>query len=177
MDLNVKSVFQCVQKSVHSSQTTASAKASTSRPANTQPARFAPLLAACATSDSPSRVIATASVAGIGIGSTGANSVPAYSASKAAVIHLMNHLAIELGPKHILCNSIAPGFFPTRMANGLMEAMGGPEALASKNPTGRLGKPEDIAGLVVFLASRASGHVNGATVPVDGGQLWQRSQL
>ena len=137
-----------------------------------------------ATVDEPSRVIVTASVAGIGVGSLGDNATFGYSASKgitaifpsilcctnyfitstAAVIHLTRNLAVELGPRHILCNSIAPGFFPSKMASGLMEMQGGAEALAKQNPNQRLGRPEDIAGAVVFLASRAASHVNGACI-------------
>ncbi|KAI9705663.1 MAG: putative secondary metabolism biosynthetic enzyme [Bogoriella megaspora] len=153
MDLNVKSVFNCVQK-------------------------FAPLLSKNATTTSPTRVLTTASVAGLGIGATGtSNSTPAYSASKAAVIHLTRNLAIELGPRHILCNSIAPGFFPSKMANELMKLSGGQKALEDANPNGRLGTPEDIAALAVFLCGRGAGHINGETVAVDGGKLWARSKL
>ncbi|KAF2084042.1 gluconate 5-dehydrogenase [Saccharata proteae CBS 121410] len=152
MDLNVKSVFFTIQK-------------------------FTPLLEKAASSTSPSRVIVTGSVAGIGIGSTGKNSTPSYSASKAAVLHLARNLAVELGPRHILVNGIAPGFFPSKMANGLMEASGGQAALAAGHPNGRLGKPEDIAGAVVYLSSRAAGHVNGDTIVLDGGKLWGRASL
>jgi NAD(P)-dependent dehydrogenase (short-subunit alcohol dehydrogenase family) len=60
-----------------------------------------------------------------------------------------------------LVNAIAPGFFPSKMANGLLELSGGLEETAKKNPSGRLGRGEDIAGAVVFLSSRASAHVNG----------------
>jgi NAD(P)-dependent dehydrogenase (short-subunit alcohol dehydrogenase family) len=80
---------------------------------------FAPMLQKNATIEDPSRVIITASVAGIGIGSLGKNATFGYSASKAAVIHLAKNLAVELGPRHILTNAIAPGFFPSKMANDL----------------------------------------------------------
>lgn len=113
----------------------------------------------------------------MGIGSLGENATPGYSASKAAAIHLTRNLAVELGPRGILVNSIAPGFFPTKMANGLMELSGGTAALADANPNKRLGKPEDIAGTVVFLCSRASGHLNGANIAIDGGSVWARSKL
>ncbi|KAB2578723.1 Short-chain dehydrogenase/reductase SDR [Lasiodiplodia theobromae] len=152
MDLNVKSVFFTIQK-------------------------FAPLLEKAAGPSSPARVIVTGSTAGVGIGSTGANSTPAYSASKAAVLHLARNLAVELGPRGILVNGIAPGFFPSKMANGLMEASGGQERLAASNANGRLGQPEDIAAAVVYLSSRASGHVNGDTLVLDGGQVLVRPSL
>ncbi|CAI7608119.1 unnamed protein product [Penicillium glandicola] len=146
MDLNVKSVFYTIQK-------------------------FTPLLTAKATITDPSRVIITASVAGIGIGAIGEHSTPAYSASKAAAIHLAKNLAVELGPRHVLTNAIAPGFFPSKMAIGLIEAKGGVKRLEKYSPNGRLGKPEDIAGLVVFLGSRASSHLNGVVIPTDGGAV------
>ncbi|KAI9810084.1 MAG: hypothetical protein M1827_006695 [Pycnora praestabilis] len=152
MDLNVKSVFNTIRL-------------------------FAPLLQKRASIEDPSRVIVTASVAGIGIGNTGDNATFGYSASKAAVIHLTKNLAVELGPRHILCNAIAPGFFPTRMANGLMEKLGGQEAMAAAVPDRRLGMAEDIAGTVIYLASRAAGHVNGAVITIDGGSVLKQSRL
>lgn len=154
--------------------------------------------------EEPSRVIVTASIAGLGVGSLGENATFGYSASKgmtpppphcplctirrgaksvifslaaAAAIHLTRNLAVELGPRHILCNSIAPGFFPSKMASGLMELNGGEAAMAKMNPNGRLGRPEDIAGAVVYLASRASSHVNGACITLDGGSLWGKGRL
>jgi len=152
MDLNVKSVFNTIRL-------------------------FAPLLQKKGTIDDPSRVIITASVAGIGVGTLGKNATFGYSASKAAVIHLTKNLAVELGPRHILVNAIAPGFFPSKMASELIKLTGGADALADANPSKRLGKPEDIAGLVVFLGSRASSHINGATITVDGGEVWARGGM
>jgi NAD(P)-dependent dehydrogenase (short-subunit alcohol dehydrogenase family) len=139
--------------------------------------RFAPLLQKKGTIEDPSRVIITASVAGIGVGTIGKNATFGYSASKAAAIHLTKNLAVELGPRHILVNSISPGFFPSKMANGLLDLSGGAKSLAAKNPSLRLGKAEDIAGLVVFLSSRASSHVNGANVVVDGGEVLARGGM
>lgn len=139
--------------------------------------RFAPLLQKNASIQEPSRVIVTASIAGIGVGSVGANATPGYSASKAAALHLTRNLAVELGPRGILCNSIAPGFFPTKMANGLMEIGGGVEHLAKINPNRRLGKAEDIAGTIVYLCSRASSHLNGAHIVIDGGSVVGASRL
>lgn len=152
MDLNVKSVFYTVQK-------------------------FEPLLRKKATTHNPSRVLVTGSVAGLGVGSLGKNATFAYSASKAAVIHLAKNLAVELGPRGIVTNAIAPGFYPTKMASGLMELQGGQAALAAEVPNRRLGHPEDIAGLVVFLSSRASSHLNGAVITTDGGSLLSRGKL
>lgn len=63
------------------------------------------------------------------------------------------------------------------MANGLIGIAGGEDGAGARNPNGRLGRPEDIAGLVVFLSSRASSHINGATISVDGGELWTRGGM
>ena len=139
--------------------------------------RFAPLLEKKASLEDPSRVIVTASIAGIGIGSLGENATFGYSASKAAAIHLTKNLAVELGPRGILVNSISPGFFPTKMASGLMELTGGTQSLADANPNKRLGKAEDIAGTVVYLSSRAASHLNGANIVIDGGSVCGRSRL
>ncbi|KAL2110589.1 hypothetical protein VUR80DRAFT_963 [Thermomyces stellatus] len=152
IDLNVKSVFTTVRL-------------------------FAPLLQAAATHEDPSRVVVTGSTAGLGVGSLGQNATFGYSASKAAVIHLARNLALELGPRHITVNAIAPGFFPSKMANGLLELSGGQEKMAKKNPLGRLGRPEDIAGAIVYLTSRAGAYVNGDTLVLDGGSLWDRGQM
>ncbi|KJY01280.1 unnamed protein product [Zymoseptoria tritici ST99CH_1A5] len=148
MDLNVKSVFVCSQK-------------------------FAPLLRKASKPDSPSRIIITASIAGIGVGTLGKQATFGYSASKAAALHLGRNLALELGPQGILVNNIAPGFFPTKMANGLMEMSGGVEKLAAASPNKRLGTPEDIAAGVVYLCSRAGSHINGGTLVLDGGSVLQ----
>jgi len=137
--------------------------------------RFAPLLEKRGTIEDPSRVIITASVAGLAIGTVGENGTYGYAASKAAVIHLGKYLAVELGPRRILVNVIAPGFFPSKMANELIKMTGGAEEHAAANPSRKLGRPEDLAGLVVFLSSRASAHVNGAVITIDGGEALGRS--
>lgn len=63
------------------------------------------------------------------------------------------------------------------MANGLLDLAGGAEKLAKKNPSGRLGQGEDIAGTVVFLASRAGSHLNGSNIIIDGGEVWARGGM
>jgi NAD(P)-dependent dehydrogenase (short-subunit alcohol dehydrogenase family) len=88
-------------------------------------------------------------------------------------LHLSRNLALELGPQGILVNNIAPGFFPSKMANGLMELAGGAEVLAEASPNRRVGNAEDIAAAVVYLASRAGVHLNGATLVLDGGSVLQ----
>jgi NAD(P)-dependent dehydrogenase (short-subunit alcohol dehydrogenase family) len=100
-----------------------------------------------------------------------------YSTSKAAVLHLARNLAVELGPRHILVNGIAPGFFMSKMTGALMEKAGGEEALGKSSPNGRVGKPEDIAAAVVYLSSRAGGHVNGDTIVLDGGKIHGSNKL
>lgn len=129
------------------------------------------MLEKSASIESTSRVIITASVAGIGVGTMGDNATFSYSTSKAAAIHLAKNLAVALGPRHILTNAIAPGFYPSKMANGLIEMQGGVEAMAAQTPNGKLGEPEDIAALVVFLAGRGARHINGAVITTDGGSV------
>lgn len=63
------------------------------------------------------------------------------------------------------------------MASGLLEMAGGVEEMGKLNPNGRLGRPEDIAGSVVYLASRAASHVSGACLVIDGGGLWAKGRL
>lgn len=152
MDLNVRGVFNLIRE-------------------------FAPLLQKRASVEDPSRVVITASTAGLGVGSLGKQGTYGYSASKAAVIHLGRNLAVELGPRGITVNSVCPGFFPSKMSNGLLEMAGGVEKMGEGNPMRRLGRAEDIAGVVVYLTSRAGAHVNGAAIEVDGGALWARGQL
>lgn len=135
--------------------------------------RFAPLLRKRGSIQDPSRIIITASIAGIGVGTLGKQGTYGYSASKAAALHLGRNLALELGPQGILVNNLAPGFFPTKMANGLMEMSGGVDKLAQYSPNKRLGHPEDVAAAVVFLCSRAGSHINGGTLVLDGGSVLQ----
>ncbi|KAK4148245.1 uncharacterized protein C8A04DRAFT_33713 [Dichotomopilus funicola] len=152
MDLNVRGVFNLVRE-------------------------FAPLLQRSASAQDPSRVVITASVAGLGVGTLGTQGTYGYSASKAAVIHLGRNLAMELGPRGITVNSICPGFFPSKMSNGLLKLSGGADKLGKENPLRRLGQSEDIAGAVVYLTSRAGAYVNGEAIELDGGALWKRGQL
>ncbi len=124
-----------------------------------------PMLTAGASEADPARVVNTGSIDGIVAPGRGRNNF-SYSASKAAVHMLTQHLAGELAPR-ILVNAIAPGLFQSRMTKELLSA--GPEAVGSFLPLGRIGQPDDIAGIAVFLASRASTYITGAVIPVDGG--------
>ncbi|KIW09234.1 uncharacterized protein PV09_00161 [Verruconis gallopava] len=131
-----------------------------------------PLLKAGATPADPSRIIIVSSTAGTNVQHVGDHGTIMYSVSKAAAHHLTRNLAIELGPSNITCNTVAPGFFPSKLANGLIEILGGQKQLEHENPRRRLGEPEDIAGVMVYLASPAAAYVNGEDIAVDGGLRW-----
>lgn len=119
------------------------------------------------------RIIFTSSLFGI---RGGAQNV-AYSASKFAVVGMMQCMAAELAPKGIGVNAVAPGQIQTEMIEKLVAdrlAMGLPdprERLVARIPWGRMGMPEELAGTYVFLASRLSDYLTGQTIVVDGG--WQ----
>ncbi|KAG0126433.1 hypothetical protein HOY82DRAFT_491813 [Tuber indicum] len=116
------------------------------------------------------RVVTVGSTVGLNIGTIGEHGMYGYAASKAAVLHLTKHLAVELGPRGILLNAIAPGVFPSKMTKGMIALAGGEEDIGKGSPDGRIGRPEDIVGSIVFLCSRAGEHVNGAVLPIDGGK-------
>ncbi len=97
--------------------------------------------------------------------------VPSYTASKSAVMGLTRLLACELGPQGINANAIAPGYMATENTRPLREDAERSKAILERIPMGRWGDPDDLAGVVVFLASEASDYVNGYTVAVDGGWL------
>ncbi len=125
-----------------------------------------PLLEAAATDDDPARVVNTASVMGIVPVADGAYS---YSVSKGAVIHLTRILANEFSKRRITVNAIAPGPFPSRMTAFATASEEGADATGAMNPLGRIGRPEDIAGLMLFLCGYGGSYVTGATISVDGG--------
>ncbi|MFV3127124.1 SDR family oxidoreductase [Niveispirillum sp. KHB5.9] len=115
----------------------------------------------------PARIINIGSVAGVAIELLQAYS---YSASKAAIHQLSRQLAKDLADRNITVNAVLPGFFPTSMTAHLRDADDAPTgALQGHIPLRRLGRPDDIAGIVVFLCSRAGAYVTGAEIPVDGG--------
>ena len=124
-----------------------------------------PLLRSAATADDPARVVNTGSIDGIRPPGPGMDNF-SYSASKAGVHMLTRHLAGELAPD-ILVNAIAPGLFESRMTKMLLAA--GAETVGAELPLGRIGRPDDMAGIAVFLASPASTYITGAVIPVDGG--------
>jgi NAD(P)-dependent dehydrogenase (short-subunit alcohol dehydrogenase family) len=122
-----------------------------------------PRLEAAGRAEDPARVINIGSIDGLRVPRFESY---AYSASKAAVHQLTRHLGATLTPRHVTVNAIAPGLFPSKMTAFLLDQ----EAeLAAAVPRGRLGTPEDIAGTVIYLASRAGAYTTGAVIPVDGG--------
>lgn len=122
-----------------------------------------PLLDAAATADEPSRVINIGSIDGIHVP---ALETYAYSASKAAVHQLTRHMAKAMAPT-ITVNAIAPGPFESKMMKATLDAFG--DAIAQAAPLKRIGRPDDMAGAALFLASRAGAYVTGVILPVDGG--------
>jgi NAD(P)-dependent dehydrogenase (short-subunit alcohol dehydrogenase family) len=122
-----------------------------------------PLLEAAATADDPARVINIGSIDGLHVPVLETYS---YSASKAAVHQLTRHLAKRLAPR-ITVNAIAPGPFQSKMMAATLDAFG--EQIAASAPMRRIGRPDDMAGAAIYLASRAGTYLTGAVIPVDGG--------
>lgn len=96
----------------------------------------------------------------------------AYCASKGGLKMMMRNLAIELAPLGITVNNVAPGAIATPINKSLMEDQNKLNAVLKNIPLGRLGQPEDVAGLVAFLASADADYITGSTLYVDGGLLW-----
>ena len=139
LDLNVKSPFWMVQE-------------------------LLPALRKAGTQDDPARIINIGSIDGIHVSPMTTYS---YSTSKAAIHQLTRVLAKELGPQHITVNAVAPGPFPSKMMAATLDAFG--DAIAASAPLRRIGRDDDMAGIAIFLASRAGSYLNGAVIPVDGG--------
>jgi len=126
-----------------------------------------PLLEAAGRPGDPARVINIGSMDGLHVPVVQRIPTFAYSASKAALHHLTRTLAVDLGPRNISVNAIAPGFFQSKMADHVIREYG--DDIRADCPLGRIGAPEEIAGILLYLASRAGAYTNGTVIPVDGG--------
>jgi NAD(P)-dependent dehydrogenase (short-subunit alcohol dehydrogenase family) len=123
-----------------------------------------PSLEKAATDADPARVINIGSIDGLQVP---ALETYAYSASKAAVHHMTRVLAKKLAPRKITVNAVAPGPFESKMMAATLETFR--DFIVASCPFGRIGEPEDMAGVAIYLASRAGAYVTGAVIPVDGG--------
>lgn len=124
--------------------------------------RLAKLLEAAGRDDDFARIINIGSIDGLHVSEIETYS---YAASKAAVIHLTKMMAKFLAPRKIAVNAIAPGFFPSKMTKDLPM-----DQIAATTPMKRLGRPDDMAGLALYLGSKASGFLCGAVISLDGGR-------
>lgn len=138
-DVNVKAPFRLTQKAL-------------------------PLLRACASVDEPARIINIGSVGGLMAPTT---EWYAYSASKAAIHHLTRHLGARLARDHITVNAIAPGTFESDMTAPMFADLA--QQAGDIFPLQRTGRPSDMAGVAIFLASTAASYISGAVIPVEGG--------
>ncbi|TVT28990.1 glucose 1-dehydrogenase [Salinicoccus cyprini] len=120
-------------------------------------------------------IVNTASVGGI----RGVGNQSGYAASKHGVVGLTRNSAVEYGEFGISINAIAPGAIMTAMVEGSLRQIGGDnweeagKEFVSVNPMKRFGRPEEVAALVSFLLSQESQFINGATIPIDGGQSYK----
>ncbi|MEX0276603.1 MAG: SDR family oxidoreductase [Ruegeria sp.] len=128
--------------------------------------KLLPLLTTSASDDDPARVVNVGSVMGEVPMGDGAYS---YSASKAAVLHLTKIMAKELAPNRITVNALAPGPFVSRMTEFATGEEGKRDRVGQSVPLGRVGRPEDIAGCMLFLCGQGGSYVTGAVIPVSGG--------
>jgi len=125
---------------------------------------LSPQLERAASDDDPARVINIGSIDGL---QAPMLETYAYSSSKAAVHHLTRVLAHRLAAQRITVNAIAPGPFESKMMAETLQRFG--DSIRASCPLGRIGRPDDMAGTAIFLASRAGAYLTGAVIPVDGG--------
>jgi NAD(P)-dependent dehydrogenase (short-subunit alcohol dehydrogenase family) len=133
---------------------------------------LSPLLSVSGSAQDPSRVINIGSVMGME-----PHGFPAYSysASKAAIHHITRYLSNELARKHITVNAIAPGPFPSGMTAFFAENEKLTAAVTRGVPLGRMGRPEDFAGLILCLCGLSGAYITGAIIPLDGGMSSART--
>src|SRR5581483_2847260 len=129
-------------------------------------AALLPELRAGAAADDPGRVINIGSIDGI---RAPAFENYSYSAAKAAVHMLTRHLAKRLASEQITVNAIAPGPFESKMTAFMLGTPDARAAVEETVPLGRIGRPDDAAGLTRFLCSRAGSYLTGVVIPLDGG--------
>jgi NAD(P)-dependent dehydrogenase (short-subunit alcohol dehydrogenase family) len=123
-----------------------------------------PQLRAAASAADPARVINIGSIDGLRVPDT---ENYAYAASKSAVHMITRHLSKRLAGDNVTVNAIAPGPFPSKMMAFILDEHA--EEVAAQVPLGRIGRPEDMAGTALFLASKAGSFLSGTVIPVDGG--------
>ena len=123
-----------------------------------------PLLHAAARPGDPARVINIGSIDGLQVPKL---ETYAYSASKAGLHHMTRVLARALAPEGITVNAVAPGPFESKMMAVTLDRFR--DAIVASCPLGRIGEPADMAGVAIYLASRAGAYLTGAVIPVDGG--------
>ena len=123
-----------------------------------------PRLEEAARPGDPARVVNIGSIDGLQVP---ALETYAYSTSKAAVHHLTRVLAKQLAPHGVTVNAVAPGPFESKMMAATLDQFR--DVIVGSCPLGRIGEPEDMAGIAIYLAARAGAYVTGAVIPVDGG--------
>ena len=125
-----------------------------------------PQLRASASEEDPARVIMVGSIDGIRVPTGDQFS---YGASKAGVHMMARHMAHTVVKEHITITSVAPGPFESKMMAYMLDTPEKAAMVAEAMPLGRIGRPEDVAGTVIYLASHAGSYLTGAVIPVDGG--------